>query len=58
MHKTKQDRQKEAKERQYQRNQRSVEQQIALIRKRPGKSASELDRLLRRRQIFRQRKGQ
>lgn len=57
MHKTKQDRQKEAKERQHQRNQRSVEQQIALIRKRPGKSASELDRLLRR-QIFRQRKGQ
>lgn len=51
MHKTKQDRQSQAIERQLARNIRTADQQLALIRRRPGKSEDETARLLHERAL-------
>lgn len=45
MHKTKEDRKQEALKRQEQRNSRTTDEQLQLIRRRPGKSADEVARL-------------
>lgn len=46
MHKTKEDRQQEAKVRQEQRDKRTTAEQLRLIRTRPGKSADETAKLM------------
>jgi len=46
MHKTKQDRQAEAIERQQDRDNRTTAEQLHIIRQRPGKSAREKTRLM------------
>ena len=46
MHKTREDRQADAIERQQARNARTTAEQLRLIRQRPGKSASEKARLI------------
>lgn len=46
MHKTREDRQSEARERAAARDARSTAEQLRIIRQRPGKSANEVARLL------------
>lgn len=48
MHKTKEDRQKEAAERQEARNARTDREQLVLLSRRRGRSSDEVDRLTRR----------